>query len=32
MKAARYRLVIERDESGAWIGRVPEVPGCHTYG
>ena len=27
-----YRLVIERDESGAWIGRVPEVPGCHTYG
>jgi predicted RNase H-like HicB family nuclease len=28
----RYRLVIERDESGAWIGRVPDVPGCHAYG
>ena len=29
---SRYRFVIERDESGAWIGRVPDVPGCHTYG
>ena len=27
-----YRVVIERDESGAWIARVPRVPGCHTYG
>jgi predicted RNase H-like HicB family nuclease len=27
-----YRFVIERDESGAWTGRVPDVPGCHTYG
>ena len=27
-----YRFVIEWDESGAWIGRVPEVPGCHTCG
>lgn len=32
MKGARYRLVLERDESGAWIARVPDVPGCHTYG
>jgi predicted RNase H-like HicB family nuclease len=27
-----YRVVLERDESGAWIARVPSVPGCHTYG
>src|SRR3990172_1437264 len=28
----RYRVVIERDESGAWLARVPSVPGCHTHG
>ena len=28
----RYRVVLERDESGAWIATVPSVPGCHTYG
>lgn len=28
----RYRVVLERDETGAWIARVPSVPGCHTYG
>jgi predicted RNase H-like HicB family nuclease len=28
----RYRAVIERDESGAWIARVPGVRGCHSYG
>lgn len=27
-----YRVVFTRDESGAWIARVPDVPGCHTYG
>jgi predicted RNase H-like HicB family nuclease len=27
-----YRVVIERDETGAWIARVPDVRGCHTYG
>jgi predicted RNase H-like HicB family nuclease len=27
-----YRAVFERDESGAWIARVPSVRGCHTYG
>jgi predicted RNase H-like HicB family nuclease len=27
-----YAVEIHRDESGAWIARVPEVPGCHTYG
>ena len=28
----RYRVVLERDEGGAWIATVPAVPGCHTYG
>lgn len=32
MKLGKYRVVFERDESGAWIARVPSVPGCHTYG
>ena len=27
-----YRVVLDRDESGAWIASVPDVPGCHTYG
>jgi predicted RNase H-like HicB family nuclease len=32
MKAHSYRAVFERDESGAWLARVPGVRGCHTYG
>ncbi|MGH3082165.1 MAG: type II toxin-antitoxin system HicB family antitoxin [Gaiellaceae bacterium] len=27
-----YRVVIERDETGAWIAHVRAVRGCHTYG
>jgi len=27
-----YTAVFTRDENGAWIVRVPAVPGCHTYG
>jgi len=30
--AVTYHVRVERDESGAWIARVTEVPGCHTYG
>lgn len=30
--ALSYRVVIERDDTGAWLARVPSVPGCHTYG
>jgi predicted RNase H-like HicB family nuclease len=29
---ATYRVVIEKDEGGAWLATVPGVPGCHTYG
>lgn len=27
-----YRVVIELDETGAWIAHVRGVRGCHTYG
>jgi predicted RNase H-like HicB family nuclease len=27
-----YEVELERDESGAWLARVPSVPGCHTHG
>jgi predicted RNase H-like HicB family nuclease len=27
-----YRVIIERDPTGAWIAWIPSVPGCHTYG
>lgn len=32
MSAGKYRVIFERDESGAWIARVPSVRGCHTHG
>jgi len=32
LKARTYRAVFERDESGAWLARVPSIRGCHTYG
>lgn len=28
----RYRVDLERDETGAWIAGFPDVPGAHTYG
>jgi predicted RNase H-like HicB family nuclease len=30
--SSSYRVVIEPDESGAWIAHVRGVRGCHTYG
>ena len=30
--AVTYRVTLERDGSGAWVTRVPSVPGGHTYG
>jgi predicted RNase H-like HicB family nuclease len=32
VRPGTYRVVFERDESGAWIVRVPGMRGCHTYG
>jgi predicted RNase H-like HicB family nuclease len=28
----RYTAVFERDETGAWLARIPSIRGCHTYG
>lgn len=32
MSSTTYRVVIEPDESGAWIAHVRGIRGCHTYG
>jgi predicted RNase H-like HicB family nuclease len=32
MSGKAYRVVIERDETGAWIAHVRGVRGCHTHG
>lgn len=32
MNKRKYDVYFERDESGAWLARVPAVRGCHTYG
>src|SRR5205823_7530901 len=32
VRRGKYRVIFERDESGAWLARVPSVRGCHTYG
>ncbi|MGA2386731.1 MAG: type II toxin-antitoxin system HicB family antitoxin [Candidatus Bathyarchaeia archaeon] len=28
----RYRVIIEKDEDGVLIARVPDLPGCATEG
>jgi predicted RNase H-like HicB family nuclease len=30
--ASTYEVSLTRDEGGAWLARVPSVPGCHTHG
>ena len=32
MKKTQYVIVIEQDENGVYIAKVPDLPGCHTYG
>ncbi len=27
-----YDVVLEQDETGAYIAEVPVLPGCHTFG
>jgi predicted RNase H-like HicB family nuclease len=27
-----YCMVINRDDTGWYIGNIPELPGCHTQG
>ena len=32
MAKMRFPLVIEQDEDGMYIGTVPDIRGCHSYG
>lgn len=32
MKKQQFVVVIEQDEDGVYIAKVPDLPGCHTYG
>jgi predicted RNase H-like HicB family nuclease len=32
MAPLSFTVVVERDESGAWIARIPSIRGCHSYG
>ncbi len=32
MKKYTFTVLIEKDEDGGFIGRVPELRGCHTQG
>ncbi|MDE1870433.1 MAG: type II toxin-antitoxin system HicB family antitoxin [Candidatus Micrarchaeota archaeon] len=28
----RFRVIIERDEDGVYVGKVPDLPGCASEG
>lgn len=32
MNKQSYKVVFDRDETGAWIVEIPGVKGCHTWG
>ena len=32
MKKQQFVVIIEQDEDGVYIGKIPDLPGCHTYG
>ena len=32
MKNYRFTVLLEQDEDGVYIARVPSLKGCHTYG
>lgn len=27
-----FRIIVEKDSDGFYVGSVPELPGCHTQG
>jgi predicted RNase H-like HicB family nuclease len=29
-KNLKYAVIVEKDETGYYVGSVPELPGCHT--
>jgi predicted RNase H-like HicB family nuclease len=31
MRQKTYTVLIEQDETGAYVARVPDLKGCHTY-
>ena len=31
MRQRTYTVLIEQDETGAYIGKVPDLKGCHTH-
>ena len=32
MERMKYRVMIERDEDGMYVAKVPDLPGCATEG
>ena len=32
MSQTRFRIELEQEEDGRWIGEVPDLPGVLTYG
>jgi predicted RNase H-like HicB family nuclease len=32
MERMKYRVMIERDEGGVYVAKVPDLPGCATEG
>jgi len=31
LKMHRFTVIVERDEDGVYIARVPSLKGCHTF-
>ncbi len=32
MEKMKYRVIIEKDEDGVYVAKVPDLPGCATEG
>ncbi|GBE17516.1 hypothetical protein BMS3Abin16_00099 [archaeon BMS3Abin16] len=32
MTKLKFTVLVEEDEDGAYIGTVPDIKGCHSYG
>ncbi len=32
MTKLKFTVLVEQDEDGAYIGTVPDIKGCHSYG
>lgn len=31
-KTSNYTVIIERDEDGIYVAKVPDIPGCYSQG